>query len=125
MHAENGKATDQIVNENDEEDEVSPSGCRGSRVSVDDVMNFIGFGPFQVMAFFLASIGSFSNSIDFAFIVKPVEEEWNLSPLQFTILPSLTGVANIIGGFFLRLFVGHMVVSGHLHCVLITLVSAL
>ena len=66
-------------------------------------MNFIGFGPFQVVAFFLAGIASFSFSLDaalFAFIVRPVEEEWNLSPLQFAVLPSLTGVANIIGGFF-------------------------
>ena len=92
-----------LVNEKDEEDEDSLSEYRRSKVSVDDVMNFIGFGPFQVVAFFLASIASFSNSLDsslFAFIVKPVEEEWNLSPLHFTILPSVTGIANIIGGFF-------------------------
>ena len=87
-----------LINDSDEEDEY-----RENRVSVDDVMNFIGFGPFQLVAFFLAGIASFAFSIDaalFAFIVKPVEEEWHLSPLHFALLPSLTGVANIIGGFF-------------------------
>lgn len=79
------------------------SALEGCRVSVDDVMDFIGFGPFQVVAFFLAGIASFSYSLDaalFSFILKPLEEEWGLSPLQFAVLPSLTGVANIIGGFF-------------------------
>ena len=78
-------------------------GPRGSRATVDGVLNFIGYGPFQVVAFFLAGIASFSFSLDaalFAFIAKPVQEEWDLTPLQFSVLPSLTGVANIIGGFF-------------------------
>lgn len=90
-----------LVNERREEDPLQGKDG-GYKVSVDDVMNYIGFGPFQVVAFFLAGIASFSYSQDaalFAFIVKPVEQEWGLSPLQFAILPSITGIANIIGGF--------------------------
>lgn len=91
-----------LVNESREENVNVLEGQGGRKVSVDDVMNFIGFGPFQVVAFFLAGIASFSYSQDaalFSFIVKPVEQEWGLSPLQFAILPSVTGIANIIGGF--------------------------
>ena len=74
-----------------------------NKLSVDDIMDFIGFGSFQVVAFFLAGIATFSYSVEaalFAFIAQPVQREWSLSPLEFAILPSLTGVANIIGGFF-------------------------
>ena len=90
------------VNDSSEED-GKDSGHLRNRVSVDDLMNFIGFGPFQVVAFFLAGIATFSYSIDaalFAFIALPIQEEWKLSPLYFSVLPSVTGVANIIGGFF-------------------------
>ena len=31
-------------------------GPRGSRATIDGVLNFIGYGPFQVVAFFLAGI---------------------------------------------------------------------
>ena len=92
-----------LVNEERERGAVDSYDGSGRRASVDDVLGFIGFGRFQVVAFFLAGIASFSYSIDaalFAFIIKPVEEEWHLSPLQFALLPSVTGVSNIIGGFF-------------------------
>jgi MFS family permease len=101
MDDRGGEGEGLLVNETRTEHALEDHG--GRKVSVDDVMDFIGFGPFQVVAFFLAGIASFSFSLDaalFAFIVKPVEEEWSLTPLQFAVLPSLTGVANIIGGFF-------------------------
>ena len=66
-------------------------------------MNYIGFGPFQVVALLLAGISSFSFSLDaalFSFIAEPVQKEWGLNAVQFAILPSMTGVANILGGFF-------------------------
>ena len=98
-----------LVNEADEGRGEGKDEGRGetdgqrSKLSVDDVMDFVGFGPFQLVAFFLAGIATFSYSIDaalFAFIADPVQKEWRLSPLQFAILPSVTGIANIIGGFF-------------------------
>lgn len=97
---QDGEGEGLLVNQRREDNVLQGHG--GCKVSVDDVMNFIGFGPFQVVAFFLAGIASFSYSLDaalFSFIVKPVEQKWGLSPLQFAILPSVTGVANIIGGF--------------------------
>lgn len=94
---------DGLVNESREEDGPDSVGYHTSQVSVDGVMDFIGFGPFQLVAFFLAGIATFSYSIDaalFAFIAQPLQEEWRLSPVYFSVLPSVTGVANIIGGFF-------------------------
>ena len=92
-----------LVNESLSDGELERPQHTRNQVSVDDVMDFIGFGPFQVVAFFLAGIATFSYSIDaalFAFIALPIQEQWKLSPLYFSVLPSVTGVANIIGGFF-------------------------
>ena len=74
-----------------------------SKVSVDDILNFIGFGPLQVIAFCLAGLTTLTFGFDnavFAFIDIPVQKEWNLTGLEYGILPSMTGVTNIFGALF-------------------------
>ena len=68
---------------------------------VDNILTSIGFGPFQVIAFFLAGLTYFAFSCEvltFTFISLEVSKKWNLDGLQFAILPAVTCVTNIIGG---------------------------
>lgn len=81
--------------------------CRGPSVqvdprvvSVDDALNYIGLGPFQVIVFFLAGLGYVSyglESVTFTFINIPIGQLWNMTSLQFSVLPAMTGVSNVIG----------------------------
>ena len=69
-------------------------------VSVDNVLNYIGSGPFQVLAFVLAGLGYISyglENVTFTFINIPIGELWNMTSLQFSILPAMTSISNIIG----------------------------
>ena len=71
-------------------------------VTVDDILNFIGFGPLQIIAFCLAGLTSLAFGLEiltFAFIEIPLHHKWNITGVEFAILPSLTGVSNIFGGF--------------------------
>lgn len=68
--------------------------------SVDDVLNYIGFGPFQVLVFFIAGLGYVSyglENVTFTFINMPIERLWNMTSLQFSVLPAMTSVSNIVG----------------------------
>ena len=72
------------------------------KVSIDDILNFIGFGPLQIIAYFLAGLTSLAfgfETLTFTFIDIPVQREWNLTGLQYAVIPSVTGVTNILGGF--------------------------
>ena len=74
-----------------------------SKVSVDDILNFIGFGPLQVIAFCLAGLTTLTFGFDstlFSFIGIPVQRKWNLTEIEYGILPSMAGVTNIFGAFF-------------------------
>ena len=73
------------------------------KFTVDDVLNFIGYGPLQVLAFCLAGLTTLSFGLEvivFSFIEIPVQRKWNLTDVEYAVLPSTTGVSNIIGGFF-------------------------
>ena len=70
--------------------------------TVDDVLDFIGFGPFQLIAFCLAGLAYMSYAMDdatFSFVSIKLSALWNLTDLQFSILPGSTGVSNVVGGF--------------------------
>ena len=70
--------------------------------TVDDVLDFIGFGPFQLIAFCLAGLAYMSfamNDSTFTFVNIKLSALWNLTDLQFSILPGCTGVSNVVGGF--------------------------
>lgn len=69
-------------------------------LSIDDVLNYIGFGPFQVLAFLLAGLGYISyglENVTFTFINEPIGNLWNMTTFHFSILPAMTSVSNIIG----------------------------
>ncbi len=71
-----------------------------SKVSPDDILSFIGFGPFQVIAFLLSSFTNLAYSCDmtiFVFVQQSVMKEWNITITQFAFLPAATGVPNIVG----------------------------
>ena len=78
--------------------------------TVDDILNFIGYGPLQFIAFCLAGLSAIAFGLDtaiFAFIDIPVQQEWNLTGLEYAILPATTGVTNIVGTFFYALLCDH------------------
>lgn len=73
------------------------------KVSPDEILNFIGFGPFQVIAFLLSGFTYFSYGCDisiFVFVGKSVSKQWNITTTEFAILPAATGIPNILGAFF-------------------------
>lgn len=71
-------------------------------VSPDDVLNYTGFGPFQIMAFFLSGLTYFAYGCDisiFVFIGDKVMAHWNLTATEYAILPASTGITNVLGAF--------------------------
>ena len=67
---------------------------------IDDALNYIGFGLFQVLAFLLAGLGYISyglENVTFTFINEPIGKLWNMTTFHFSILPAMTSVSNIIG----------------------------
>lgn len=58
---------------------------------------------FQVIAFMLAGITAISYGLEvviFTFVDIPIQKEWNITSVEYGLLPSTTGVTNVIGGFF-------------------------
>lgn len=71
-------------------------------LSVDDILNFIGFGRFQVVAFLLAGFTYFAYACDvslFIFVGSTLQQKWNLTELEYAILPAVTSIPNLIGSF--------------------------
>ena len=76
------------------------------RVSVDSILNFIGFGRLQFVAFGLAGLTALAFGLEvviFGFIDIPVQEKWNVTSLEYAVLPAGASVANIIGGLIYAL----------------------
>ena len=73
------------------------------KISPDDVLDFIGFGPFQVAALVLASAtylayGCFASVI--VFMGRSVENEFNITVTEYAILPAVISVPTVIGAIF-------------------------
>ena len=52
------------------------------RRNVDNILNFIGYGPLQFIAFCLAGLSAIAFGLDmviFAFVDIPVQQEWKES----------------------------------------------
>ena len=87
------------------EDQVSDteqSVCKET-ISPDDILDFIGFGLFQAIAFVL--IGSSfcifgCNQAVYNFIGDSLRVEWNITTTQYAILPAFTAPPSIIGAAF-------------------------
>jgi len=72
------------------------------RPSLDDILNQIGFGPFQVIAYLLAGLTSLASGSDvlvFSLIADSLRTEWGVNGVKMAILTSVTGISNILGGF--------------------------
>ena len=75
---------------------------RTPKITVDDILNFIGYGPLQLIAFCMVGVTLLAYSIDdslFAFIDIPVQKKWNISGVKYAIVPAITSITNIVGGF--------------------------
>ena len=94
--------------EGEEEEEYSPLLINVSRsqksptgkISPDDILNFIGFGPFQVIAFLLSGLTCFAFGIDvtiFLYLEDSLAKEWNVTSTQYAILPAMTVPPNVVG----------------------------
>eukprot|EP00731_Ephydatia_muelleri_P005452 Em0002g1628a len=80
------------------------------RFKVDDVLNFIGFGPFQVAAYVMVGLTYMAYGFEtllFAFISLKVQAEWSITAVQYANLPALTCLFNILGGVVLSYLSDH------------------
>lgn len=74
-----------------------------NKLSPDDILNYIGFGPFQVIAFLLSGLTYFAYGCDisiFVFIGGNVRREWNVTETEYAALPGVTAIPNVIGALF-------------------------
>ena len=72
------------------------------KITADDVLNFVGLGPFQVIALFLAGFTYFAYGVDasiFIYIGDDVRSHWNLTDTEYAALPASTCVPNVVGAF--------------------------
>ena len=70
------------------------------KLSPDDILDFIGFGRFQVVALLLAGFTFFVYACDvstFIFVGPKFQETWNLTQLEYAILPGVVNFPNLIG----------------------------
>ena len=70
------------------------------RLTPDDLLNFIGFGRFQVLAFLLAGLTYITYGFDvsvFIFVGTSVEDVWGLSNLAYAGALGATAIPNVIG----------------------------
>ena len=77
--------------------------CSPERFSVDVILNHIGFGVYQVVVFFLAGLTALAFGFEitvFSLIAESLRSQMRVSALEFAVLPSVTGVSNILGGLF-------------------------
>lgn len=77
-----------------------------NKPTIDDVLNYIGFGPVQILTFILSAITAMGFGFEmviFASINLPLQKQWNITEIEFSILPASTNAANIVGGLFYSL----------------------
>ena len=71
------------------------------KITPDDVLNFIGFGWFQWIAWLLVGLTYFGYGTDvsvFVFAGIGIQREWNLTNIEYAVFPAITLIPNIIGG---------------------------
>ena len=72
-----------------------------SRNEVDEGLNSIGCGAFQIIAFSLAGLAYIAfncQAVSFAYINLQISQQWNLTEVTYAILPATTGACNMFGG---------------------------
>ncbi len=73
------------------------------KLTADDLLNFAGFGLFQVLAFILSGFTYFAYGMDasvFTLAGAPIRAEFNLTETQYTVLPAVTSIPNVFGALF-------------------------
>ena len=73
-----------------------------TRISPDEILNYISFGPFQVFALLVSSFTYLAYTCDMSimvFIQESMLKEWNVTITQFAFLPAATCIPNIVGAF--------------------------
>ena len=71
--------------------------------SPDDILNLIGLGPFQVIAFFLSGLTYFAFGCDisiFVYIGDSVIGQWNITLAEYAVLPAVSAPPNVLGALF-------------------------
>lgn len=69
-------------------------------VTSDDILQYIGFGLYQVLACCLIWLTFFAYGTDtsiFIFVGIELQKEWNLSNIEYAALLAVTGIPNLIG----------------------------
>ena len=93
----------QVISYNSQNEEQHQYTVNSTRtITADDILNFIGFGPFQIIAFFLAGMTYFAYGIDasiFVFIGDSIRSQWHINTTEYTILPAATAIPNVFGAF--------------------------
>ena len=87
-----------IVADKQEDTPTNPA----RKMTADDVLNFVGFGPFQVIALFLGGFTFFAYAVDssiFIYIGDDVRAHWNLTDTEYAVLPASICVPNVVGAF--------------------------
>ncbi len=72
------------------------------KLTADDILNFIGFGRFQVITFFLAGLAYISYGMDVSvwiFIGIELQDHWHLSNFEYAFGLASTALPNVIGVF--------------------------
>ena len=70
------------------------------QITPDEILNFIGYGPFQLIAFLMASSTYLTYGCDVAILIfagPSIESEWNITVTKYAILPAATSIPNVIG----------------------------
>ncbi len=73
------------------------------KLTADDLLNFTGYGPFQLLAFILSGFTYFSYGMDasvFTLAGAPIRETFNLTETMYTVLPAVTAIPNVFGALF-------------------------
>ena len=73
------------------------------KISPDGILNFIGFGPFQLLAFLLSGFTYLAYGCDvtiFLYLEDDLVEKWNITSSEYAILPALTAPPNVVGAVF-------------------------
>ena len=86
----------------EDEDELIASCASGRRVEMDDLLGFIGFGPFQWLALGLAGLTYVALVLGglsvLMFCDKGIREKWSLSDLEYAIVPAAGAIPALLGG---------------------------
>ena len=81
-----------------------------TEVSLDSLIDYIGLGPFHVCVFLLTCGGYFAFCTEimlYIFLSSKLTEQFGVSDLEYSVLPSSSNLCNIFGGWTVGAFSDH------------------